>query len=296
MNDDRPIIIIKKKGAHAGHHGGAWKVAYADFVTAMMALFLVLWILGLNQDVRKSIAAYFNDPTGMMKSHAGGTSVIGVNRSSDNGKPSIVPTRPRNSAAIDDKSRFEMMKQKLEQDIARSSEFKRLSKNIEIHITPEGLRIELLENAQSLFFKSGSAVLKPETVHLLHMIAGEVRKLPNNIILEGYTDAHPYSGGVLGYSNWELSTDRANSARRAMEPILRSHQVLEVRGYADRHLRDPAHPYLYSNRRITILVTHTDQWVVPPAINVGPNSPGLDITPVPDDITKDRADFSNPNR
>jgi chemotaxis protein MotB len=269
MSEERPIIIIKKKSGHGGHHGGAWKVAYADFVTAMMALFLVLWILGLNQNVRQSIAAYFNNPTGVMKTTIGGASKIGIGVEESGTHPSIIPTQPSKSDIDTQNLRFKQAKEKLEKIINNSSEFKKLSKNISITITSEGLRIELLENQQALFFKRGSAVLEPSTAHLLVKIASVLRQMPNKIMIDGYTDAKPYAGGLAGYSNWELSSDRANSARRAMANTLKSNQVEEIRGYGPTHLRDPAHPFAYVNRRVSILVTYNHSVQAAPIVNVG---------------------------
>src|SRR5207244_3084556 len=121
-------------------------------------------------------------------------------------------------------------------------------------ITPDGLRIELLDGPEPVFFESGSATCKPRTLALLRLISREVGKLPNAVAVEGHTDARPYPGGAGGYSNWELSADRANSARKAMVSSLHHDQVTEVRGYADRNLRRPDDPFHFSNRRVSILV------------------------------------------
>jgi chemotaxis protein MotB len=254
--DDQPIIIIKKKNGHSDHHGGAWKVAYADFVTAMMAFFLVMWILGLNQNVRQSIAAYFQDPSGMRKIFGGGVSPVSMGRDSANSKATILPSLPSLLSDSGQSARFKIAKETLEKKIARLPEFKAFRSHVEIAVTKEGLRIELMEGSEAMFFQTGSAQLKPQTVDLLRLVGRELGKLPNDVIIEGHTDARPYAGGNAGYSNWELSSDRANSARRALLPNLRPNQISEVRGYADRRLRDPAHPLRYSNRRISILVEY----------------------------------------
>jgi chemotaxis protein MotB len=257
MNEERPVIRIVKKKGHSGHHGGAWKVAYADFVTAMMAFFLVMWILGLNQDTREAIAAYFKDPTGVMKMLRGGPSTIGVMSASPESKPAVLPSLQHILEGGEmEKKYFQEAKKSLEKMIAQLPEWKQLRPYIEIKLTPEGLRIELMEGPKSLFFETGSAKLKPATEHLLRSMARELRKLDNPVIIEGHTDAHPYAGGIQGYSNWELSTDRANSARRAIMPALRPGQIREVRGYADTHPRNPD-PYHFSNRRISLLVPYT---------------------------------------
>ena len=192
----RPIIVIKRKSAgHGGHHGGAWKVAYADFVTAMMALFIVLWLMGSDKEVKEAIAQYFRNPTGPGK--LTGSSAPGVG-----------------AAALeignDDMTK---LKDKIQQVLKSLPNFKSLQDNIELTITPDGLRIELLETAQGMFFESGKGVPTESGSELLSKLAEELGKLPNNLLIEGHTDAKPFGSGNA-YSNWELSSDRANSARK----------------------------------------------------------------------------------
>jgi chemotaxis protein MotB len=284
-NDDRPIIVVKKKAGHGGHHGGSWKVAYADFVTAMMAFFLVMWILGLNQDTRKAIAAYFNDPMGMMRSHAGGSNPIGLGRESS-AQPSIMKSLPAlmKEEKEAEGQRFKVAKEALEAKIGGLPEFKAFKQYIDINITTEGLRVELLDGVQSLFFETGSAVMKKRTEDLLRMIAKELKALPNPIILEGHTDAQPFASGNTGYSNWELSSDRANAARRIMAPILAHNQIVEVRGYADRRLRNPENPMHFSNRRISIMVQYSERTTSAPAREVGPDNVRGMLSPPPPNI------------
>jgi chemotaxis protein MotB len=232
----QPIIVIRRKSGHGGHHGGAWKVAYADFVTAMMSLFIVLWLMGSSEKVKKAVAGYFNDPKGT-------ANLLGTNMASD-------------GAAITTKVNDNMrkLKEKLEEEIKAKKELEKLAKQIEITITPEGLRIELLEGKNGTFYQSGSAKLSDSGQELLALLAGELKTLPNKLLIEGHTDATPYSSGT-GYSNWELSADRANSARRLMQQDgVRSDQVTQVRGYADQLLRVQNNPIDPSNRRISILV------------------------------------------
>jgi chemotaxis protein MotB len=254
--DDRPIIIIKKSGGHeGGHHGGAWKVAYADFVTAMMAFFLVMWILGMSSNDRKAIAAYFNDPTGFMKTMGGGQNPMMPWRQAPTGAASLLPGM---QALLSDRSDNESLKRAktaLKKMLSSRPEFRELRKHIEVTITAEGLRIELLEDGKGpLFFRTGSAQLETGTPRLLTLIGRELRRLPNDISIEGHTDSRPYAGGQLSYSNWELSTDRANSARRVLQTVVKARQIGEVRGLADRSLRVPDDPMHYSNRRVSILV------------------------------------------
>ena len=232
---ERPIIIIKKKGGHGGHHGGAWKVAYADFVTAMMALFIVLWLLSSSKKVQEAVGSYFRDPTG--KSKEVGTGMTGKGESISVGKDDM----PKLKAA-------------LEQRIHEMANFESLKNQIEMTITPEGLRIELLETASGTFFEVGRAQPSGNGKELLSLLAQELGKLPNRISIEGHTDSNPYNGSK-GYTNWELSTDRANAARRLMQDSgLRRDQVALVRGYADLLPRKPDNPLDPSNRRISVIV------------------------------------------
>ncbi len=231
----RPIIVIKKKVGHGGHHGGAWKVAYADFVTAMMALFIVLWLMGSSEKVKKAVAGYFNDPKGT--ANLLGTTMTG------NG---VAVTTKRDDT-------LKLLKEKLEEEIKHKQELEKLSKQIEITITPEGLRIELLEGKNGTFYQSGSARLSASGQEVLALLAKQLKALPNRLLIEGHTDATPYSND-LSYSNWELSADRANAARRLLQQDgVRADQVSQVRGYADQLLRVKANPFDPGNRRISIL-------------------------------------------
>ncbi len=248
----RPINVIKrKKPSHPGAHGGAWKVAYADFVTAMMSLFIVLWIIGQSKQVKQYVAAYFRNPGAFSEKTRDGAlsgGLVPVQNASLN-KVGL----PLNKEAAELRSLTREGK-RLEKKIASVPRLREMMSQIKITVSKEGLRIELIENAQGLFFDVGSAALRSETVVLLKMIAKELSKLPNQIIIEGYTDARPYVG--KGYSNWQLSTDRANAARMVLDQGgLNKNQILEIRGYGDRRLRDPENPYDYSNRRVSILVT-----------------------------------------
>jgi chemotaxis protein MotB len=247
----QPIIVIKKKSGHGGHHGGAWKVAYADFVTAMMSLFIVLWLMGSSEKVKKAVAGYFNDPkgTGSML----GTTIAGTGE----------------AITVQANDQMQKLKEKLEADINAKKELEKLSKQIEITNTAEGLRIELIEDKNGTFYQSGSARISDIGQELIALLAGELKTLPNELLIEGHTDATQYSTDA-NYSNWELSADRANSARRLLqENGVRSDQVTQVRGYADQLLRvknDPSDP---SNRRISILVKNGADGAAPPNISGG---------------------------
>jgi chemotaxis protein MotB len=239
MTTKPTIYIIKKKGGHGGHHGGAWKVAYADFVTAMMALFIVLWLLNSSVKVKKAVAGYFQDPKSSQKE-------TGSDKAGDD-----------NSIPIDKKN-VEKLKEQIENAIKTQPNLEKLAKQIEITITPEGLRIELIEDKKGTFFQSGSAQLSQTGQDLLNMLAGQLKPLPNKLLLEGHTDAQPYSADN-GYTNWELSADRANAARRLLQTDgVGKDQISQVRGYADQLLRVRNDPMDPSNRRISLIVQWAD--------------------------------------
>ncbi|HUK54734.1 MAG TPA: flagellar motor protein MotB [Candidatus Binatia bacterium] len=254
MNAKTPILIIKKKGGHAGHHGGAWKVAYADFVTAMMALFIVLWLMNSSKQIQEAVSGYFKDPKGT--SRIPGSSMHGA------GENFVVTT-----------DNMDKLKEQLETAVRQVPNFQELSHQIDMTVTNEGLRIELLESAHGTFFDSGSAKLNPVNEDLLIKLAQELGRLPNHIAIEGHTDAKPY-GPSSNYTNWELSADRANSARRLMqEKGLRPDQVTQVRGYADHKLRRPEEPLDPSNRRVSLIVEYL---IKAPAADAGNSSKPAD--------------------
>jgi chemotaxis protein MotB len=232
-----PIIVIRKKIAAAGHHGGAWKVAFADFVTAMMALFIVLWLLNTSQQVRDSISGYFKDPLG--NGRMVGSALAGSGESLQIKKEDL-----------------ENLKDKLEAAIKEVPEFKSLDDQVQITVTGEGLRIELMESEKSSFFESGSGHPTIIGQDFITKLAKEIGALPNFVTIEGHTDAKPFSNG-RGYGNWELSADRANAARRLMEETgLQPNQVTQVRGFAAQRLKKPDSPDDPSNRRISIIVQY----------------------------------------
>lgn len=215
-------------------------MAYADFVTAMMSLFIVLWLMNSSEKVKKAVAGYFNDPkgTGTML----GTTLTGTGE----------------TVTIASADNMQKLKEKLEEEIRSKKDLEKLSKQIEITITQEGLRIELLEDKNGTFYQSGSARLSNSGQELLELLGGELKTLPNSLLIEGHTDAAQYSEDT-SYSNWELSADRANSARRLLQQHgVRSNQVTQVRGYADQLLRVKANPFDASNRRISILVKNQE--------------------------------------
>ncbi len=240
MDKSRPIIILKKKGGHGGHHGGAWKVAYADFVTAMMSLFIVLWLLNTSKPVKEAIAGYFKDPSGTASKL--GTNLAGA------GENFILT-----------KDNMPKLKDQLEQKIREMRDFDKLKSHVEMTVTSEGLRIEMTESASGTFFDSGSPKLNGDGRDMLITLAQELAKLPNKLSIEGHTDSKPYPGNA-NYTNWELSTDRANAARRLMQANgVAPDQITQVRGFADMRLRKPDNPLDPSNRRISIIVQYIEK-------------------------------------
>ncbi len=246
---DEPLqpIIIKKVVSHGGHHGGAWKVAYADFVTAMMSLFIVLWLLSTaSKHTQEVIGGYFRDPNGTATMK--GTTKRGAAES--------LPLK---------KEDMNNLKKALMEAIQRVDNLKKLDKQIEVTITEEGLRIELLESKNGTFFETGSPKPTPVLGELLKVLSAQLGELPNKISVEGHTDAKPYSSDAA-YGNWELSADRANMARRLMQASgVRPDQIAQVRGYADQNLRKPDQPTDASNRRISLIVQYLDRDKAAPA-------------------------------
>jgi len=220
------------------HRGGAWKVAYADFVTALMALFIVLWIVNGSQRVRQSVAGYFKDPRGYTQKLGAGPANAGE------------ALRMTKQTAQD-------LQKNIEQALRQMPEFPKLKDNVKLSVTGEGLRVDLLENEQGLFFVTGSPNPTHEGEQLLDLLAAQISRLPNPVIIEGHTDALPFRNAApdRGYSNWELSAERANAARRLLHADgLRPEQVVEIRGFAAQKLMFPDDPTSPRNRRVSVVV------------------------------------------
>jgi chemotaxis protein MotB len=242
-NAPPPPPVPRLRSRPCPRHGGAWKVAYADFVTAMMALFIVLWMMSSTQRVKASITGYFRDPRGYTEKRGAGPASSGEG----------LPVDRHNIADI---------QKQIEEALHRMPEFHELGDHIKLSVTGEGLRIDLLENEKGLFFVTGSPNPTVEGERLLHLLASEIGKMPNQVVIEGHTDSLPYRNAApsSGYSNWELSADRANAARRLLHAAgLRPQQVVEVRGYADQKLLEADHPDSARNRRISLVVKFTGE-------------------------------------
>lgn len=253
--DKRPVVVIKKvkKGGH-GHHGGSWKVAYADFVTAMMAFFMVMWLVGLDDETRRHIEQYFSHPIGYHTGTASGDSPI-------NSGPSPSSTGDVRFQLIvrrGEKGAFEETAERIRSRLDSAASGMR-SLAVEIVVTEEGLRIELLESGDGeTYFPRGSATPQPTALRAIELIGGELAQLRNQIIIEGHTDAVPYARGA-SYTNWELSGDRANTARRVLEAAgIEPYRMREVRAMGASRLRNADDPLAAENRRISIILPFTE--------------------------------------
>src|SRR3954468_21058079 len=273
----QPIIIKRiRKGGH-NKHGGAWKIAYADFVTAMMAFFLLMWLLGSTTDGdKKGIADFFNAPLKVALlggSGAGDSSHVvrgggqDLSRTSGQVKEGDVPAKRKllniKSLEAEQKraevARLEALKKKVEDALQASPKLAAMKSQIRLDMTRDGLRIQIVDEQSRPMFDSGSAIVKPYMRELLREIGSVLAEVPNRLTLEGHTDAQPFGGGDRGYSNWELSSDRANASRRELiTGGLPDDRTLRVQGLASSVLFDAKDPQGAVNRRISIIVMNKE--------------------------------------
>jgi chemotaxis protein MotB len=273
----QPIIIKRiKKSGHAAH-GGAWKIAYADFVTAMMAFFLLMWLLGSTTDGdKKGIADYFQSP--LKIALAGGSGSGDSNSILKGGGESLTSTvgqvkkgeveATRNTINLHklkeeqiraEVARLENLKQEIQQKLQGNEKLKDISSQIRLDMTRDGLRIQIVDDQNRPMFASGSAQIAPYMKDLLREIGSVLTEVPNRLTLEGHTDAQPFPGGDRGYSNWELSSDRANASRRELiAGGLADDRVLRVQGLASSQPFDEKDPLASTNRRISIIVMNRE--------------------------------------
>jgi chemotaxis protein MotB len=255
MNREREIpirIVYRKKGHGHGHHGGAWKVAFADFMTAMFALFLVLWLTAQTTDIKSAVAGYFQDPLGRADEH--GSSIL-----PGEGAQAAV-ARPLTQIQVLDvrRDRLASFAERLRDRLDSIPALSGVQDQIEVTLAEDGLRIELVEDSVGVFFDTGSPHPSGRGRLLLGMLGRELGTIPNEVRIDGYTDARPYRGDGR-YTNWELSADRANAARRILTAEgLDPARLDQVRGFADRRLRVPSDPLAASNRRISITLLFPD--------------------------------------
>ena len=256
-NELPPVIIRKKKVSHGGHHSGSWKVAFADFMTAMMAFFLVMWLVGQSDRVKEAVAGYFRDPGKYQKQGKEGVlegSDAMIQMPNDQSSMVKSPQEEEASGAKDESERLALVAKEILAELEKQTEFERLKQNIKLQMTSEGLRIILNESEDSpAFFEPGSDKLLQKSAIILVTIARELGKIENRVVIEGHTDQSGTNDGE--YSNWELSADRANAARQLMEVSgLYEGQVREVRGYADRFPMMIDQPQDPRNRRVSLIV------------------------------------------
>jgi len=248
-NKEREVpvrIVYRKRGHVHAHHGGAWKVAFADFMTAMFALFLVLWLITQSSDVKSAIAGYFQDPLG--RSDEFGSSIM---PGSGAQAATVRPMQPEDVVEMR-RDRLELMADRMKHDVRNVPELRDVIDKVEISVTNEGLQIQLLEDSLGVFFETGNAMPSLRGREVLALVGHELSGLPNPIVIAGHTDARPYHRAD-GYSNWELSADRANTTRRILTVNgVSDSRVAQIRGFADRDLKNPTDPLAASNRRVSI--------------------------------------------
>ena len=293
-DDERPIIIKRVKKVSGGHHGGAWKVAYADFTTAMMAFFMLLWLLNVTtEEQRDGLADYFAPTAASISGSTGAGGILGGNSlSSEQGamdSGALVVTMPQPArtetssqsredkagdtaddwqkelAAREDKA-FEEIESELRQSIQEMPDLAELAQHLVIDVTDDGMRIQLIDKDRRSMFQPGSDQLYDYATKMLGQIAGRIEKMPNRVDITGHTDARGFRGKD-GYSNWELSADRANAARRTLRAAgISSDRFSAVKGKAATEPLLPESPLRPENRRLTILLLR-EAPVVPPGMN-----------------------------
>jgi chemotaxis protein MotB len=268
-----PIIVIKKITKAAGHHGGAWKVAYADFVTAMMAFFLLLWLLNVTTDEERNAISNYFDPTHPKVSESvsgagglmGGLSMTPEGAMATTVQNITLPqnTRPSNNPTMEkvkdelrkkEEEEFKKIEKQIKEAIKQDQELASLEKNLKIDITPEGLRIQIVDQDKESMFPSGSAVMYEKTHKLMTKVAEIIKSMPNKVSIRGHTDSIPYAADAQ-YTNWELSADRANASRRVLlETGMPPERLHNVMGKADTEHLVPDNPSDPQNRRISIIL------------------------------------------
>ena len=245
----QPIIIKKiKKGGHGGHHGGSWKVAYADFVTAMMAFFMVMWIMGMSEETRKSIASYFNDPVSFRMGEPSSSTIFALSSAAAGKKK----TSPVDKDYDREQKALEKTAKKVKAELAATKGLDGIDKDVKVTVTPEGLMIELIETRGAVFFESGSATVRPVAREIIGRLAPILAKTGKPLVIQGHTDAAPFAGPG---GNFGLSASRAMSLMRSLRADgCPEGQFNEVVGYGATKLETPERPFDFSNRRVTILL------------------------------------------
>lgn len=263
----QPIIIKRvKRGKHGGAHGGAWKIAYADFVTAMMAFFLLMWLLGsTSKGDLQGIASYFSNPVkvSLMGGDGAGdsTSIIQgggprLETSKGNiGKKGKSGTSDLSNSELNESRKLQDLKRSITESINKRPNLSEYKNQIRLEMTRDGLQIDIMDHQKRPMFDIGQAVVKPYMREILHEIGASLKEIDNLISLSGHTDATQYSSGLRGYSNWELSADRANASRRELViGGMPQNKLKRIAGMAETNLLDAQNPSNPINRRISVLV------------------------------------------
>ncbi|MCX8039750.1 MAG: flagellar motor protein MotB [Planctomycetota bacterium] len=255
MAEDKkqPIIIKKKKGGHGGHHGGAWKIAYADFVTAMMAFFLVMWIIGMDIKTKQGIASYFQNLSARATHNPASPFIVNL-QGAPPVRPQPEPVKPRDSNL--DKQAAKMIAQQIESMIAASPQLERLRGNVSVEIGDREMRIELADTVSETLFIAGGTQLRPEARRLIEGVAVILQRYRSKFVIEGHSEARGASGGT-GQNLWELSTGRAVSVRGALAAAgISDERILEVKGLGDTRLKRRDDPLSPANRRVSIVAPY----------------------------------------
>ena len=263
----QPIIIKRvKRGKHGGAHGGAWKIAYADFVTAMMAFFLLMWLLGsTSKGDLQGIASYFSNPVkvSLMGGDGAGdsTSIIQgggprLETSKGNiGKKGKSGTSDLSNSELNESRKLQDLKRSITESINKRPNLSEYKNQIRLEMTRDGLQIDIMDHQKRPMFDIGQAIVKPYMREILHEIGASLKEIDNLISLSGHTDATQYSSGLRGYSNWELSADRANASRRELViGGMPQNKLKRIAGMAETNLLDAQNPSNPINRRISVLV------------------------------------------
>jgi chemotaxis protein MotB len=256
----QPIVIKKVKKGGEGHHGGAWKVAYADFVTAMMAFFLLMWLLGsTGAEDRQAISDFFKNPSAVQGPGGASTSMIELGGALEvpkgEGEPMRKPTPEELAQDMQEAAKLDELMQRIKKQIEETPSLADFKDQLLLDITSEGLRIQIVDKKNRPMFDLGSAELKGYTREILHQLAKTIDEVPNHVSVSGHTDATPFSGARPDYTNWELSADRANAARRELiRGGLKPDKLGRVVGLASSVPFNKQDPYAAVNRRISIVV------------------------------------------
>lgn len=288
---EQPVVIkkiIKKKGH--GHHGGAWKLAYADFVTAMMAFFLLMWLLGsTTEETKKGISEYFQDPYEASKINKGKVPTL----------EETAPTEMDKQSDQEDQQHLEMLKKKIEAMIDANSKLSEFKEQIKLETTPEGLRVQIIDNKNMPMFKSASSETEPQIRLILRALAPVINKLPNKITINGHTDSKSFPAVRKEYTNWELSSERANAARYELnQGGLGEEKIIRVAGVSDSMPYNPKDPHDPMNRRISIIVINkkTEQHILQEAGSKASTVPASNAAPASTQIPSSKPDENKSNK